>query len=91
MNSKSQSNGCLAVQMEDARHCLTDLAKRGLVISSVEIGGRQEVPRIKISTTYLEPGGLRGELRGTKHLNGKAVTIHALKHHNCQVEWEVSS
>ncbi len=83
MNSQTH-NGKLAVQMEDATHCLADLARRGLRIATVEIG-KLPKPRIVLDAPYLEPGGLKG---GMMRSSDKR-TCYATDHRHCQVEWEV--
>ena len=83
--SRSQHNGRLAAQMEDARHCLADLAQRGLHIISVEIGGMPKKPRIRLDAPWPEPGGLiGGEIVTTPRKRRYATVLH-----HCQVEWEV--
>jgi hypothetical protein len=83
-NTNPTHNGRLAVQMEDARYCLADLARRGLRIASVEIG-RLPKPRITLDAPYLQPAGLQG---GMVHRTDKR-TRYATDHKCCQVEWEV--
>lgn len=86
MSTARTHNGKLAVQMEDANHCLADLARRGLRIASVEIG-KLPKPRIVLDAPYLEPGGLKGGLLRSSNKRTRYATDHKL----CQVEWEVRS
>ncbi|MEE9357349.1 hypothetical protein [Candidatus Vondammii sp. HM_W22] len=85
--NRSTHNGRLAVQMEDAHHCLADLAKRGLSIRQVEVG-LMPIPRIILDASYLELGGLKGGIKCIKR-NGIRTDVYATQHQRCQIEWEV--
>lgn len=88
MNTTTNHNGRLAVQIEDARACLADLARLGLHIDRVEIG-RLPLPRIVLDAPWPTPGGLEGGLKATTSRGGQRIHTYATRLHECQVEWEV--
>lgn len=85
----SMNNGRLAVQMEDARYCLADLAQRGLSILSIKIGSMRSKPIIVLDAPYITPGGLEGGRMRFSVRSGLRTETYATQHCGCQVEWEV--
>lgn len=82
--SKQQNNGKLAVQMEDARFCLADLAQRGAQIESIELGVLP-TPRITIARPVR---GLKAEVIGIEGGITKRTETWAANHMECHIEWK---
>lgn len=83
----SKRNGQLAAQMEDARECLADLARRGAQILALEIGGIC-VPRITLARA---PRGIPGGTIRIKGGTGCRIETHAARYMDCQIEWRVEA
>lgn len=88
MTNRSIANIRLAVQLEDVRYCLADLAQRGLQIIRVELG-TLPVPLVVLDAPYAQPGGLIGGRKRIDNRNGRRAETYATRHLDCQVEWEV--
>lgn len=87
MRPISQANGRLAVQLDDARVCLADLARRGAHVLSVQLGGKP-CPLILLARP---PRGLQGGTIRISGGHGPRIETLATRHLDCQLEWRVDA
>lgn len=87
MSATSQHNGRLAAQLDDARACLADLARRGVQILGLQLG-RYRVPLIEISRP---PRGIQGGTVRIQGGPGRRIQTMAAHHMDCQIEWRIEA
>lgn len=87
MSLKMNNNEIISKKMEDVRHCLAELARRGCTISSIEI--KDAKPRITILSFHKAPGGLRGGTLTRIKQGDRRLETYATELNGCQVQWKV--
>jgi hypothetical protein len=84
--TRHQRNGRIAAQVEDARDCLADLARRGALIIGVHVGG-EAPPLIHICQPVR---GLRGERVRVAGIGSQRIETWNAHHKHCAIEWRIS-
>ncbi len=85
---RSDTNGQLLLQLQDALACLKHLARRGCTVRQIAISQRARAPRIEIA-----PPPPRARLHGGRRLidrtGPRPIDVWATRLEGCQVEWRV--